>query len=336
MPAKYKPKTKQHCQGAQRGAKAKKKGRRCCPNQAEAQEQKLDKPGNEQTYSGGIDVSHEPTMQNWVQSEHQGPSQQVLETHMSDNVTGGYESPITRPPGIPTFATLHEPPPAYSTAECAQVFNEHGLPDIAHNNNLPLVLQSRYQSYAPSTHAPDGYWQLPNAHSSFPQHGHPANGVDQRFGQYSQQHNAGTGFQYQMGQNTSSHGASADNNAGLLGVAASAAEDANFGSDSNTMHNCTCGSFCNCVGCSAHPYNEATRQYLLTSATQTTLDDMIRQNQEPNQADVDQSGLEIRPSFDPAMYDTYTFSRAEAERLMNPETLQHAHSAGAFERDGGT
>ncbi|KAI9729418.1 MAG: hypothetical protein M1818_008525 [Claussenomyces sp. TS43310] len=29
-----------------------------------------------------------------------------------------------------------------------------------------------------------------------------------------------------------------------------------------TFHSCSCGPHCNCVGCAAHPYNEATREYI--------------------------------------------------------------------------
>ena len=32
--------------------------------------------------------------------------------------------------------------------------------------------------------------------------------------------------------------------------------------NSGTSHHCTCGESCNCVGCAAHPYNEATQSYV--------------------------------------------------------------------------
>lgn len=330
VPLELKQKMKKHAPSAQRVTKGKKKTGKCCPKPAEAQGENLNTEGNELPVSGCAETPRAVVSQDWAQSEPQDAPQQTLNAKLSENATGVYRDLNTRPPAMPIFGPPHESAAAYSSSEPAHVFGWDGLPDNRHYNPFPAVLQSPYQSYNPSNPTAGSYTQVPNVQSPLPQHGHPASGIDQPSQQNSQQYASATGFQYQMDQNMPRHSAPADRNAGLLGVAASAAEDGNFGSNSATMHNCTCGSFCSCIGCPSHPYNEATRHFLLTSATQITLNDLTSRNHELNQEDVDRSSSVTGPSFNAANYDTYFFSQQEAERYMNPETLQHAYRAGAF------
>ena len=320
---------KKHSPGVQRGAKGKKRSGKCCSKPAEAQGEILNTQRNKEPVPACAETPRVVVSQDWAQSEHQDTSQQVLNTKISESAIGVYGDITTRPPALPNFSPPHESAAAYSSSEPLRVLSWEGLPVDPHNI-YPAVLQDRYQSYKPSISTADSYSQVSSVQSSLPEHGHPANGVARQSGQNGQQYASTTEFQYQMGQNMPPLSALADNNAGLLGVAASAAEEGNLVSNSAAMHNCTCGSFCNCIECPSHPYNEATRQFLLTSATQMTLDDLTSRNQELNQEDVDRSSSVIGPTFNAANYHTYVFSQQEAERYMNPETLQHAYSAGAF------
>lgn len=49
-----------------------------------------------------------------------------------------------------------------------------------------------------------------------------------------------------------------------------------------TSHHCSCGSDCSCIGCAAHPYNEATQEYV-RSAWSTMLNEQQQQQQPPQQ-----------------------------------------------------
>ncbi|KAL8821361.1 MAG: hypothetical protein Q9191_007322 [Dirinaria sp. TL-2023a] len=325
VPFEMKQKMKKHSPGAQRGTKGKKKGGKCCPKPAEAQGENLNMQGNKQPIPGCVVAPREEVGQDMAHSEYQDASQEaLLSTKMSENAPIVYGDLTARPPTTPSLGPPHQPATVYSSSESMDVFGWDGLPVTSQYSSFPAVLQGSYQSYDPSIPTADSYSQISNVQSSLPQHGHPASGQD------GQQYPSATEFQYPTGQNMPPHGLLAQNNAGLLGVAASAAEDSNLGSNSATMHNCTCGSICNCIGCPSHPYNDATRQFVLTSATQISLDDLTSRHPELNQEDVDPSNSVTDPNFNAANYDTYFFSQQEAERYMNPETLQHAYSAGAF------
>ena len=129
-----------------------------------------------------------------------------------------------------------------------------------------------------------------------------------------------------------------DSTQGLSGIAASAAEESNIGHPHDLMHNCTCGPKCNCVACSVHPYNEATRQHLLNGASH-----LIQHNffdgQQWNQSSMDQASYGIghdptsaivdgnevsMPTFDSGNFNFYSanFSQAEIEQASLGQPLE--------------
>ena len=74
------------------------------------------------------------------------------------------------------------------------------------------------------------------------------------------------------------------------------------GHSSSDVHNCTCGPTCTCDFCPLHPYNAATRQHLLHSASCMATQGYFHGNERWEQAAVDQSGF--TPGLDPIQGDS--------------------------------
>lgn len=135
-------------------------------------------------------------------------------------------------------------------------------------------------------------------------------------------------------------GMAMESSGGLLGMAASAAEDIETRHNVDPMHNCTCGPACGCVACPVHPYNVATRNHLLSSAAQlmqnspgsdehyshlTTTDQpsITQSNAFPGSRAFTGLNMEPEPTFNTRDYHMFvgSFSREEMG-AAHPQALQ--------------
>lgn len=91
-----------------------------------------------------------------------------------------------------------------------------------------------------------------------------------------------------------------------------------------TSHQCTCGDSCQCVGCAAHPYNEATQNYV-RSAWSTVMEDGPRARAEVNGAASHVNGHVNGSHEQPASHtpnEATTPVKSQAEGTVSPPAPQ--------------
>lgn len=86
-----------------------------------------------------------------------------------------------------------------------------------------------------------------------------------------------------------------------------------------TSHQCSCGDSCQCVGCAAHPYNEATQNYV-RSAWSTVMEDVHKTRLEVNIDGQANKGHEQQPSH--ARNGATTPVKNHAEGTVSPPAPQ--------------
>ena len=274
---------------------SKKRGRQC--KKAEAEEQKAC-PRFVHGYDTSAlrDLGH---LQHGLDAENPA-FQNATGTPKAVGLGDGNQGWVAPPRNSPAYPPANSLVASSTSSNIESAFSQQDMTATCVNPILaPSDPQNGFSPYEFANNTIDPLSTSLSPDYVLPQNDTHMNGGDQYLENYGTSNMSVGGLPFTLPQPYPFQGAIIDSNTGMSGMPASAAEEVDPGHHSDLSHNCTCGPECGCVACPLHPYNEATRQHLLTGASHLALQAYLNGNHEWNHPDANQRRIVSEPNTGP-------------------------------------